>query len=345
MSLSNSPFLSVLKRQKPSRKPVWFMRQAGRYLPEYREIRKQHSMLDAIQTPALAAEITLQPLRRFDLDAAIIFADILNPLIGMGMELDFVEKEGPKIFNPISAPSHVDALKHADPKKTVGYTLEAISTVVKELTPSGVPLVGFCGSPFTLSTYMIEGRTAHSLTHVKQFIAKHPESWDALQKKLSLFLVDYLTAQVEAGASAVQLFDSWAGFLSPYQYSAWALPYIKALVDELKKRISVPVLYFSTGTSGVYDQISTLPVDGVSIDWRMSLSEAARTFGDLPLQGNLDPEILPLSQDVLGAELGKVLESSRGVKHHIFNLGHGILPHTPPENVAFVTKTVHAHTL
>lgn len=318
------------------------MRQAGRYLPEYREIRKEYSMLEAIQTPRLAAEITLQPIKRFDLDAAIIFADILNPLIGMGIELDFIEKEGPKIFNPVATPDHVSALKDSDPKMSVGYTLEAISTVSKELKSSGVPLVGFCGAPFTLSTYLIEGRTAHSLTHVKKFISSFPDSWDLLQKKLSVFLVDYLIAQVEAGASAVQIFDSWAGFLSPYQYKRWVYPYLHTLIAEVKKKTTVPVIYFSTGTSGSYDQIRTYPIDGVSIDWRMKLKDSAAIFGDMPIQGNLDPEILASSRESLEVELKCVLEDAAAVKHHVFNLGHGILPHTPPENISYVIDTVHA---
>ena len=230
-------------------------------MPEYRALRAKHTMLEAIRTPEVAAEISLQPLRRFDIDACIIFADILNPLIGLGISLDFVEKEGPKIFNPITKPDDIAALKQFNPERDIGYTLEAITRVVKELGPKGIPVLGFAGAPFTLSSYLIEGKTAHSGSHLKKFIGDHPEAWDKLQRKLISFLVEYLTAQVQAGVSAVQVFDSWAGLLSPTHYNTYVLPYLFELVSQLRNKISVPIVYFSTGTSGLFSSIRTLKFD------------------------------------------------------------------------------------
>jgi uroporphyrinogen decarboxylase len=341
MTHSDFSIISVYKKQTPARKPVWFMRQAGRYLPEYQAIRKKHSMLEAIQTPELAAEITLQPLRRFDLDAAIIFADILNPLIGLGIKLDFIEKEGPKIFNPITSNQDVLNLIDADPLETISYTLEAIKKVKAELLPRSVPVLGFSGAPFTLSTYLIEGKTSHSLTHVKRFIGEHPDSWNLLQQKLKKFTVRYLCAQASAGVSAVQLFDSWAGYVSPFFYERYVLPTLIELVNEFKEKSDIPIIYFSTGTSGMIPLLKKIPVDGFSIDWRMPLSKASDAFGnDTVLQGNLDPELIGGDNALLKDEVSKILTDASSLKHHIFNLGHGILPHTPIANVESVIDLV-----
>ncbi len=317
------------------------MRQAGRYLPEYMTLRKKHSMLEAIRTPSIAAEITLQPLKRFDLDAAIIFADILNPLIGMGMELDFIEKEGPKIFNPLVSSADVAKLKHPNIEASVGYTLEAISMVASEINPRCIPVLGFAGAPFTLASYMIEGGGSQSLTKVKQFMFRHPEAWKELQEKLISFLVEYLSAQVRAGVSAVQIFDSWAGYLSPYQYSLFVAPYLHQLSSALKSVLTVPIVYFSTGTFALMPQIAEFGFDALSVDWRAPLSQVAQIVGDkLPLQGNLDPEALAGPKENLAREISAVLNDAKYVSNHIFNLGHGILPHTPPENLAFTIERV-----
>lgn len=341
MSLERSPLLAVYRRQTPSRTPVWFMRQAGRYLPEYQAIRKQCSMLDAIRTPETAAEITLQPLRRFDLDAAIIFADILNPLIGMGMELDFVEKEGPRIFNPIASLSEVQRLTIPRAEDTVGYTLQAIAMVAAEINPAGIPVLGFAGAPFTLASYMIEGGGSSSLTKVKQFMYRNPEAWKLLNEKLIGFLTGYLAAQAAAGASAVQIFDSWAGYLSPYQYELFVAPYLSRLLESLRRELAVPVVYFSTGTFALLPQIAPLGFDVLSVDWRGSLAAAAAVTGpEIPLQGNLDPEVLAGPQDNLAREIDAVRSNARAVRHHVFNLGHGILPHTPPENLSFALNHI-----
>ena len=321
---------------------MWFMRQAGRYLPEYRNIRTKHSMLEAIQTPSLAAEITLQPLRRFDLDAAIIFADILNPLIGMGIELDFVEKEGPKIFNPISTEQDVARLTVPNPTNSVGYTLEAIEFVKKNLpNPTEQVVLGFAGAPFTLSTYLIEGKTSNSLHHVRNFIFKYPNAWEHLQQKLSDFIVEYLIAQVNAGVSAVQIFDSWAGLLSAHSYKKIVLPTVIDLVTKFKNKCNAPIIYFSTGTSGYFDLLKHIPVDGFSIDWRTPISKAhSELGGQFAIQGNLDPELIASDLESLLIETNAILEDSKNIDSHVFNLGHGITPQTPIENVQAVIEAV-----
>jgi uroporphyrinogen decarboxylase len=334
------PILATLNGSKPSRKPVWFMRQAGRYLPEYQEIRKKHSMLEAIRTPSLASEITLQPLRRFDFDAAIIFADILNPLIGMGIELDFIEKEGPKIFNPIKNKEDILALKKFNPLESIGYTLEAIEIVKKSIDESKVVL-GFSGAPFTLSTYLIDGKTPNSLKHIFKFIKNNPEGWNILQDKLSDFIVDYAIAQSNAGVSAIQLFDSWAGFLSPTQFDNLVVPTVSNIIKRIKEKINTPIVYFSTGTSGYFDIISKIPADGFSIDWRSNIAKSHETLGkNKMIQGNLDPEILALDLERTILEVRSILNLTQNNDRHIFNLGHGILPHTPIENVTAVLNEI-----
>lgn len=334
------PILSVLNRENPSRKPVWFMRQAGRYLPEYRELRQNHSMLDCIQNSELAAKITLQPLKRFDLDGAIIFADILNPLIEMGVNLDFIEKEGPKIFNPISNEIDVDRLKVPNPKKSVEYTLEALQSVSKALSPQ-TTLFGFSGAPFTLCTYLIDGKTSSSLKHVKNFINLYPTAWNKLQSKLVEFIVNYLISQVEAGAHCVQLFDSWAGLLSPYSFEKFAMPSVIEIVTRFKQRCKAPIIYFATGTSGYLELFSKIPADGFSIDWKSTISSASKKLNpNTPIQGNLDPEILAGNIFLLEEEVQSILTDSRDIQFHIFNLGHGILPHTPVDNVAKTIELV-----
>lgn len=298
-------------------------------------------MLETIQTPALAFEVTMQPLRRFDLDAAIIFADILNPLIGMGVNLDFIAGEGPRIFNPITSDKDVVKIKTPKPEDTVAYTLEAIELVSRELASSNVTLLGFCGAPFTLASYLIEGEGSHSLTKTKQFMYREPNAWNMLLGKLVVFLSDYLVAQINAGTSAVQIFDSWAGYLSPYQYERFVLPHLSELVRLTRARTDAPIVFFSTATFGIMPLLTDIPFNGWSVDWRVPISQYASLIGDqCPIQGNLDPEILAGPVVELERETLRVLEDAKDIPHHIFNLGHGILPHTPPENLSAVISTV-----
>lgn len=320
------------------------MRQAGRFLPEYRELRAKHSMLEAIRTPELATEITLQPLRRFDLDAGIIFADILTPLIGMGINIDFVQGEGPKIFNPIKSSADIQKLRLPPPEENVGYTLAAIKMVSGELTPKGIPLIGFSGAPFTLSCYLLEEESPSTAPDVKRFMLQERAAWETLQQKLARLVADYLVAQAESGASALQLFDSWVGALAPAEFEVFVAPHLRAILQQVKSRTEAPVVYFGTGTNGLLPLIADLGYDVVGIDWRISLADAARLLPtDIPVQGNLDPLLLAnASPAYLEGRVRDVLRERTAFKHHVFNLGHGIVPHTPPDNVTRVLEIVHS---
>ncbi len=338
MAVEKSLFIEACRGKRGARPPVWFMRQAGRYLPEYREIRAKSSMLEVIRTPELAAEVTLQPIRRFGFDAAIIFADILNPLIGMGAELDFVEGEGPVISNPIRSHADVERMKVPDTEANTGYTAEAIRLVVQELTPRNVPLIGFAGAPFTLSAYLIEGGKIGSLQRVKEFMFTNPESWRLLQTKLVDMLSAYLVSQVRAGASALQIFDSWLGQLSPLQYQEYVEPYLHKIISAVREKTDVPLIFFSTGTAGLYPYFSRLDIDVLGVDWRINLLDAGRiTENKMPLQGNLDPILLIQGGQALEREVRYILEQGRELSSFIFNLGHGILPPTP---IAHVERTL-----
>jgi len=334
--------ISAYRGEKTEKTPCWFMRQAGRYLPEYMEIRAKHSMLDCIRTPELAAKITLQPIERFEPDGAIIFADILNPLIGMGMNLDFVQGQGPQIFNPISTPEDVAKLKVPEVHDNVPYTLEAIDIVASALRPKNIPLLGFAGAPFTLSSYMIEGKGSQSLSKVKHFMFTYPDAWRELQEKLSAMIGNYLQAQVKAGASAVQLFDSWLGYLAPAEYDLYVAPYLKKIISEFRAESNVPIIFFATSTTGLYERFKELGATAFGVDWRVSLTQANRLFGaEYPLQGNLDPLILASAPlEYIKRRVIEILQEGKELKSHIFNLGHGILPHTPPENVGKVVELV-----
>jgi len=333
--LAQSPLLQVFRKERPSRKPCWFMRQAGRYLPEYRELRKKNTMLQAIQTPTIAAEITLQPLKRFDLDAAIVFADILTPLIEMGVDLDFVEGHGPKIGNLICTSDDVQRLRVPDAATNASYTFEAISLTSSELNRRGIPVLGFAGAPFTLASYMIQGGGGDNLETAKHFIFREPAAWESLSLKLIDMLGGYLAGQVKAGASALQIFDSWVGALSPYQYQTYCLPYLQKLFTYLRAECpGTPLVYFSTGTAGLLDIFTELDVDVLSTDWRMPLSRVQQIVGPrYALQGNLDPAVICGAKEQLEVEVQNILSDAREIPHHVFNLGHGILPSTPIENV------------
>lgn len=342
--LKTAPLLQAYRGETPSRRPIWFMRQAGRYLPEYQQVRGAHSMLDVIRTPALAAEVTLQPLRRFDFDAAIIFSDILSPLIGMGIELDFIAGEGPKIFNPIKSPADVARLVVPNVEANVGYTFEAMNRVTSELTPRGVPLIGFSGAPYTLSSYLLDEESPHTGQTTKKFFLQNPEAWSDLQSKLVEMVAEYLVAQVQlGGASAVQLFDSWVGALSPLDFERFAAPYLTRIVDYVRSQVDVPIVYFGTGTAGLYSSIAKLGFDVVGVDWRTSLQEARLLLGsEIPLQGNLDPLVLFGAQSDIERAVARVLRHAGSIRSHIFNLGHGILPGTPIESVHEVIRLVRA---
>lgn len=343
MTTSEPLLIAALRGQPVPRPPVWFMRQAGRYLPEYRAVRERHSMLEVIRTPELAARVTLQPLDRFELDGSIIFADILNPLIGMGIELDFVEGEGPKIFNPIQGAADIDRLVVPDPITNTGYTLEAIKQVVAAITPRGIPLLGFAGAPFTLAWYAMgeSGRSVNGLK-IKELIYHHPAAWDRLMQKLATLVGDYLVAQAQAGVSAVQLFDSWAGVCAPSTYRRFVLPHLQQIIAQVRSHTSIPIVYFVPGGLGLADIVRELAIDAVSVDWRSPLAAADAAYQHrFSLQGNLDPALLFAPLPALRDEVSRVLaDGARCARPHIFNLGHGILPKTPIEAVAETVRVV-----
>lgn len=343
-ALHNSRFLKACRGEATDCTPIWLMRQAGRYMSNYRAIRAEHSMLDVIQTPALAAEVTLQPIEAFDLDAAIIFSDILPPLIGMGMDLDFVKGVGPKLATPLDTPADVDKLTVPKAVDCMGPTLEAISIVRKALEPRGIPLIGFAGAPFTLACYAIQGSGSKMYEKAKQFMYSHPESWAVLMNKLVDVVVDYLLRQAEHGASALQVFDSWAGILSVGDYQRFIQPHNTRLFAEIEAA-GVPTINFSTGTSTHLDQVAKCGGDVIGVDWRQPLDRSREVIGmDRPIQGNMDPTALLAPWPELQKQADSVLQQADGQAGHIFNLGHGILPMTPVESVKQLVEYVHEQT-
>jgi uroporphyrinogen decarboxylase len=341
--LQNSLFIRACHGLPNARPPVWFMRQAGRYMPEYRAIRAEYSMLETIFTPELAAEITLQPINAFGFDAAIIFADILPPLMGMGLELDFVKGVGPRISNALQRPYDIDLLATPPAEATrLANTLEAIRLVTAELTPRGVPLIGFAGAPFTLASYAIEGGGSRNYDKAKGLMYAEPAAWTRLMDKLVTVQADYLIQQAGAGASALQVFDSWAGLaLGREDYGRYVLPFNRKLIEIVRRSTDVPLIYFSTGTTGYMADVASIGSDVVGIDWRLPLAEAwAQMAFERPIQGNLDPILLMAPWPELRARVDEILEQADGRPGHIFNLGHGILPQTPVENVRRVVEHI-----
>ncbi|RMG95136.1 MAG: uroporphyrinogen decarboxylase [Chloroflexi bacterium] len=342
---NKSRFLRACRGLPVDQTPIWLMRQAGRYMPEYRAIRARHTMLEVIQTPELAAEVTLQPIEAFDFDAAIIFADILPPLIGMGLNLEFVKGEGPVIHNPIRSAQDVDRLATPPAAETLAPTLEAIRLVTAELTPRGIPLIGFAGAPFTLASYAIEGGSSRTYARTKTFMYAEPAAWKRLMTRLVTVQADYLIQQAKAGASALQIFDSWAGLaLGQTDYERYVLPYNQMLF-QMVARAGVPVINFSTGTSAYLETVAAAGGDVLGIDWRLPLDVAWQKIGfDHPIQGNLDPVTLLAPWRELKAHIDDVLDRAGGRPGHIFNLGHGILKETPVENVRRLVDYVRERT-
>jgi len=332
MTEPTSRFLRACCGLPTDRTPIWLMRQAGRYMPEYRALRAQHSMLACIHTPELAAEITLQPINAFGFDAAIIFSDILPPLAGMGLDLEFVKGEGPVLHNRIETTRDVDMLAAPPAEETMGGTLQAIELAAAELGET--PLIGFAGAPFTLASYAIEGGGSKTYQRVKSFMVREPAAWKRLMNKLVTVQGDYLLKQAKAGAAALQLFDSWAGHaLSKQDYVRYVQPYNTALFAALSKA-GVPVINFSTGTTPYIETVAACGGDVVGVDWHLPLDEVwARIGFEQPIQGNLDPIALLAPWRELQARVDDVLARANGRSGHIFNLGHGIYKETPVENV------------
>ncbi len=330
-------FLRACRGQPTDATPVWFMRQAGRYLPEYRAIRAKHGFLEMATTPELAAEVTLQPVRRLGVDAAILFADILLPLPAMGAPIRFAEGEGPIIERPVRAAREVEALRAADPGD-LAYVGETLRRVARELPPQ-VALIGFAGAPFTLASYLIEGGHSKNFERTKTLMWSAPELWRALMDKLVDTTIGYLRLQIASGAQAVQLFDSWVGCLAPADYEAHVLPHTRRVFDAVAAA-GVPSLHFGVGTATLLPLMARAGGDVLGVDWRLPLPEARRLVPGRPLQGNLDPVALLAGPQAALAAARRILQEGRGGPH-VFNTGHGLLPETPVEAVQSVVELVH----
>ncbi|HLV02169.1 MAG TPA: uroporphyrinogen decarboxylase [Acidobacteriota bacterium] len=336
-----SRFLRACRREEVDCTPVWFMRQAGRFLPEYRQLRKQYKLLELCRNPELALEVTLQPLRRFPLDAAIIFADILLPLPGMGVPFDFKSGSGPVIESPVRTSADIERLRVGEPEEELKFVFDALRLVRAEL-PKDKALIGFAGAPFTLASYMIEGGYSRNFLLTKRLMSEDPQSWHRLMTVVSEVTIRYLEKQVEAGADALQLFDSWVGCLGPSDYKEFVQPYSRQIFEALSK-LGVPTIHFSTGTSGFLALLRDSGGTVQSIDWRIQLDQAWSILGnDVAVQGNLDPVALLAPPELLHRRVEDILQRAGGRKGHIFNLGHGILPQTPIENVERVVDWVHS---
>jgi uroporphyrinogen decarboxylase len=335
-----SPFIAAARGQEPSHTPVWFMRQAGRSLPEYRALRGQGSILDAIAIPEIAAEATLQPVRRYGVDAAILFSDIVVPVHAIGFGIDVIPGRGPVAEVPFSSRAHLSRLRPLEPEEDLPYVLETVSQVAKELNPLTTTLIGFAGAPFTVASYLVEGGPSRTFTKVKALMYRDPELWGQLSNALADMSISFMRAQVEHGAQALQLFDSWAGALSPAEYEQFALPYAKRVMAELAD-LDVPRIIFGVGTGELLPLMSTSGADIVGVDWRVPLDVATRRIGNLPLQGNLDPALCFAPRAALEEGARDVLRRGSHAPGHIFNLGHGVLPETDPDMLKIVVDLVH----
>ena len=344
--LKNDRYLRALLKQPVDTTPVWIMRQAGRYLPEYRELRKQAgSFMGLCTNPELACEVTLQPLRRFDLDAAILFSDILTIPDAMGLGLYFAEGEGPKFEKPVRTLSEVKKLAVPDPEQELAYVTDAVRTIRKALDGS-VPLIGFSGSPWTLATYMVEGGTSKDFSKVKGMLYSDPEAMHLLLDKLADSVILYLNAQIAAGAQSVMVFDTWGGVLSPHIYQEFSLRYMAKIVDGLNRESEgrqVPVTLFTKNGARWAESIAATGCDGMGVDWTIDLKDVVASVGDkVTLQGNMDPSVLYASPDAIRTEVKRVLadfgDSNTG---HVFNLGHGIHQHVNPDHLEVLVDSVH----
>ena len=335
----NSPFLAACRREPTSYTPVWLMRQAGRYMEDYRKLRAQHGFLELCKKPDLATEITVTPVQKLQVDAAILFADILLILEPMGVGLEYSKGDGPVLHHPVRSGKDVDGLREFDVETELEYVYEAVKKIRKELK-NKVPLVGFAGAPFTLASYLIEGGGSRHYVHTKRLFYSAPEAWKRLMERLAKVTGEYLNCQIAAGAQAVQIFDSWAGCLSPADYEQFVQPYTKAVIDSITP--GVPVINFSTGTAGLLKHVRASGGDVIGLDWRVNLDEGWATVGhDVAVQGNLDPVSLFASPKEIKNRVAEVLRRAGGRPGHIFNLGHGVLPETPVDHVIAMVETVH----
>jgi uroporphyrinogen decarboxylase len=336
----NDTFLRACRGEEVDYTPVWLMRQAGRYLPEYRAVRSNIDFLALCKNPQLAAEVTLQPVDILGVDAAILFSDILIPVEAMGMRLEFSDKEGTVLSEPVRSKASVDRLIIPDVEGDLPFIFETIRILRKELE-NKVPLIGFSGAPFTLATYMVEGGSSKHFLNTKKMMFQNNVVFGYLMEKITDVIISYVSAQIKAGAQAVQLFDTWAGMLAPVDYKKFAFPYIRKAISELKKE-GVPVIYFVNDCAGILKEVKKTGADVVGIDWRIDFADAVKKLGKkMVVQGNLDPCALFLPEEKIEERVKDILWKGEAAKGHIFNLGHGVLPQTPVENVAAMVEAVH----
>ncbi|HEV2390206.1 MAG TPA: uroporphyrinogen decarboxylase [Nitrososphaerales archaeon] len=338
----NSAFLEACSKKEPAHTPVWFMRQAGRYLPSYRAVKGNRPITEIARDPELASQVVVDAVRALDVDAGIIFADIMLPLEGMGVEFKIEENVGPIVTNPIRTLDDVDSLETLSPEEDIGYIFDGIEATIQKLDDS-VPLIGFSGAPFTLAGYMIEGRPSRDLEKTKQLMYREPETWHRLMSALTKMVTTYLASQVSHGVDAVQLFDSWVGCLSPTDYESYVSEYTREIMLSLSGR--VPRIHFCANSASLVDQFVGTGPDVLSVDWRMQIEYAwSMSKGGVGIQGNLDPALAVAGGEAMRREVGRIVEQSKGHPGHIFSLGHGVMKETEPENLREIVKMVHGTT-
>lgn len=334
-------FIRACRREPVDCTPLWFMRQAGRYMPEYRALRERHTLIELCKNPELAVEVTLQPIKAFNVDAAILFADLLLPFEPMGAPFEFQAGEGPVVLHPVRTQADVDHLRVFEPEEGLAYVMTAIRGLRQELSGKK-PLIGFAGAPFTLASYLIEGGKSSNYVHTKRMMYGEPELWHQLASKLAEVVRRYLRAQIDAGAQAVQLFDSWVGALSPEDYATFVEPHVRHVLEDVVQT-GVPVIHFGTATHSLLELQKRAGGTVLGVDWRTPIEEARRRLGaDVALQGNLDPILLFAPREVLARRASDLLKRA-GTLGYVFNLGHGILPQTDPDQVRFLCDWVHEH--
>lgn len=352
----NTTFLDACYSKKTSHTPVWYMRQAGRYLPEYRKLKQKYNILDIVKTPELAAKVSLQPIDILHVDAAILFADIMTPLLGSGVDLEIVENIGPVIKNPIEKLSDVKKLRRLEPKQDIPYLLETIGILKHELK-NRVPLIGFSAAPFTLASYLIEGKPTRDFIKTKSLMYSQPKTWELLMQKLTDMIIIYLQSQIAAGVDALQLFDSWVGTLSEIDYQEYVLPYTKQIFSSLRRanpdsiggtqgsNLQIPLIHFGTNTAGMLKSFASVSCDVVGVDWRVDIAKAWKEIGyQKTIQGNLDPVILLSDFSIIKKRVDHIFDSLPKKEGYIFNLGHGVLPTTPVKNLEKLTEYIHKKT-
>ncbi len=335
----DSVFIRAARSEPVEHTPVWFMRQAGRSLPEYRTLREGIAMLDSCMRPDLVTEITLQPVRRHGVDAAIFFSDIVLPIKAVGVDLDIVPGVGPVVAHPVRTLADIEAIPDLTPEH-VPYITEAVGLLTAEL--GGTPLIGFAGAPFTVASYLIEGGPSKDHARTKAMMLGAPDLWAALMSKIAAISAAYLKVQVDAGASAIQLFDSWAGALSRQDYRELVMPYSTRVLTAAGE-LGVPRIHFGVGTGEILDLMGEAGADVVGVDWRVPLQEGVRRVGGRPVQGNLDPALVFAPTEVMFERAVQILDAGKSASGHIFNLGHGVLPTTPPDQLTRLTEFVHEH--